>query len=1287
MQSIKQACFYCLHKFWIALAICLVLLATIVSVLRIALPYAESYKHHIEQMLSEQLGATVAIVQLSAAWQKNGPTLILEQASINTGQQRQLYIARTFIRIDFWQSLKRRQLTAEHFELNGLEYWLSAETLLTSENTVSQDPTATFQALEHLFFRRLQGFTVTDSKLILVGQDKSEVVLNLSHLNWRNAGLRHQGYGDIAIAGITKNSLSFILDLHGASLSESSGQLYLQSAELDLLPYFQQWLPQANRLQKARINFSAWGNIEQGKLQLLQLLLAENSLHWQQAEKQQSLKLGAGQLFWQPTADGWSLSTSELMLATPAEQWTGLKLQLKQADEQLLASLQQLPLEAFAPLLAFLADGDEQLKPLVAHQATGLLENLNLSLVSEQFKLYGQFKEFSTQAVADIPGVQQVSGQFWAANHFVWLVVDAEQQALTWDGLFAEDWHYQHIMADIRLQQHNNNWKLTIPQFTLQAEDFNLVAEMQLDFSKQIEMSLLAQVTGLDAAQASRYYPQRYMPKDTRDFLTDAINSGQMQQATLIWQGAFVDYPFAAGEGRFQVKAELENGAFAFAPDWPMLTDLGAELWFDNAAMLIDAHTGYLGLMPITGRVTASIADLSNATQLDVKVTTALDSQTLTDLMLQSPLRNNLGKTLEYLGLSGPVSGEVLLEIGLKEPFVVASGTADLQSISATLTAPAITLDNLNGQVHFRNEQLTGESLNFSWQGFPATGSFSGKQQDAEYQLAIALAGQATAEDLSVLLDPELQQRVTGQFNWDLDLALVLPEQGFSYQAQLTSELYGLGLALPAPYQKDFNEVALLHVMAQGDTEQSDINVSYQPGVHFQAELAHNTAQLNKAQLTLGAEPVALSAGGFSIDVDLPHIALMPWLEFLHPLLAKTSNEQPFLPSFNKLRGKIASIQLPETLSLSNTVFELTSAEQAWKLQLHGTELASRWQFFHDWQEQGIAVQLDYLNLPLADNTADTQHTDGAEQQDDLTPLTAQDWLRQMVPLQLNCNECTIGNYRLGQLRLRALGAGEQWQLTQLTSEYKGNKLHISGTWLPDNTLGKSQFAGNFTSPNLGALLSEYQLSSAISGSRSDIAFELNWPGAPQQFRLNALNGKVQFTLGNGSLTEVSDQGARIFSLFSLDSLLRKLRLDFRDVFSKGFFYNKMSGSLMLHRGVAQTNDFVIDGVPGNLSLQGYADLAKREMDYQMSFAPKVTSSLPVIIAWMVNPVTGLAALALDEVFQSAEVISRINFTVTGSFDHPVVTEVNRHSTEVPVPIRIAQPEALLDDSNQPRSN
>lgn len=95
----------------------------------------------------------------------------------------------------------------------------------------------------------------------------------------------------------------------------------------------------------------------------------------------------------------------------------------------------------------------------------------------------------------------------------------------------------------------------------------------------------------------------------------------------------------------------------------------------------------------------------------------------------------------------------------------------------------------------------------------------------------------------------------------------------------------------------------------------------------------------------------------------------------------------------------------------------------------------------------------------------------------------------------------------------------------------------------------------------------------------------------------------------------------------------------------------------------------MVDGAAGKIEIQGYADLVTRQLDYQMAFLPKITSSLPVLVALLqFNPATGLAALALDEIVESAEVISKVNFVVTGNFDQPEVVEVARHTTEVEIP-------------------
>jgi uncharacterized protein YhdP len=135
-------------------------------------------------------------------------------------------------------------------------------------------------------------------------------------------------------------------------------------------------------------------------------------------------------------------------------------------------------------------------------------------------------------------------------------------------------------------------------------------------------------------------------------------------------------------------------------------------------------------------------------------------------------------------------------------------------------------------------------------------------------------------------------------------------------------------------------------------------------------------------------------------------------------------------------------------------------------------------------------------------------------------------------------------------------------------------------------------------------------------------------------------------------------------------------------MFVKGFFYDKIKGSFQLEDGVAYTQDTSVDGGAGEITMQGYTDLSAKQLNYQIEFVPNVTSSLPVIVAWMVNPATALAALALDQVLTSAKVISNIKFSLTGPLAEPVLKELGRNSKEVTLPAR-AKPVGEKPPANQ----
>lgn len=160
----------------------------------------------------------------------------------------------------------------------------------------------------------------------------------------------------------------------------------------------------------------------------------------------------------------------------------------------------------------------------------------------------------------------------------------------------------------------------------------------------------------------------------------------------------------------------------------------------------------------------------------------------------------------------------------------------------------------------------------------------------------------------------------------------------------------------------------------------------------------------------------------------------------------------------------------------------------------------------------------------------------------------------------------------------------------------------------------------------------------------------------------------MNWQLSQGYLNEVSDRGARLFSLLSLDSILRKLRFDFRDVFANGLFYTSFAGDFSINQGVVNTDNTRLEGAAGDMEVRGSSNLVNSQLDYNLQFVPKVTSSLPVILAWMINPPSGLAALVIDRMLHDAKVISRLEYKISGTIDQPEITEVARSSRDAPIP-------------------
>ncbi|HAE89573.1 MAG TPA: TIGR02099 family protein, partial [Idiomarina sp.] len=296
------------------------------------------------------------------------------------------------------------------------------------------------------------------------------------------------------------------------------------------------------------------------------------------------------------------------------------------------------------------------------------------------------------------------------------------------------------------------------------------------------------------------------------------------------------------------------------------------------------------------------------------------------------------------------------------------------------------------------------------------------------------------------------------------------------------------------------------------------------------------------------------------------------------------------------------------------------------------------------------------------------------------------EWVSRVPPLNITCKVCRLDDHHLGRVHAELVPIQGGIALNQLKMTTETEQLEASGFWMVSEGQPLTQLSGELTTSDIGELLREYGLETAIRDSSAKVSFGVRWNDHPHQVDFDTLSGALQWDFGQGYLAEVSDGGARLFSLLSLDGILRKLTLDFRDVFSQGMFYTDLNGSVQIAQGVLTTNDTQLFGSAGDMAIRGSTDLETQSLNYELTYAPKVTSSLPVILAWMVNPPSGLAALLIDKVLQDAKVISLLRYHVTGTIDNPVVQEVERDSRPVDIPELEKDKEANNDVTSTQRN-
>ena len=612
----------------------------------------------------------------------------------------------------------------------------------------------------------------------------------------------------------------------------------------------------------------------------------------------------------------------------------------------------------------------------------------------------------------------------------------------------------------------------------------------------------------------------------------------------------------------------------------------------------------------------------------------------------------NVDKTLQTLDWSGPANAEarVWLPVKHREDWRLA-GSIDFGGADIALREHGISMANISGQLPFSRRRL-------------GPGVLSGRMQDEAVEIALdswfqpefslGLRGRLPLQGLlpvgwkTNLSD--ILTRVDGNTEFEIEFAGRRPVTDEGAQMKVTSSLEGVVLDLPFPLRKSAAEVWPFELVLPLGEELRPAHFSVEERFAGRWLMTSDYWQLG---LGLGGAQVDLPvAENFIVEGAVPALEIDRWLGLLtsaaeHGLRPEAS---PFNPS--GLSGwmdvTVGDLRV-QRRSLGEIRLALNREDDYWRLNGSGERVHGSVRFPASGEaDRALIADMQQLHWPGARADA----PDRSDRPSDLDP-------RRLPALDILIRQFKWGDLDLGEFRLNSHHDTQGLQIEQLSSRREGLETIGSGEWRWMDGAPRSEMRLRLATDNLGEALTSAGFDIALQRGQAVVEVNGTWSGSPVDFGLKHLEGDLELVVTDGAIPEAGPGAGRVLGLISLNSIPRRLRLDFSDVFGEGLAFDRAAGRFELSGGVASTDDLRIDAPAAEIRVRGHTNFQNRTFDQTLIVRPGVGSALPVIGALAGGPVGAAAGAALQQIFSKPlGGISEVRYAVTGGWQDPTIEPV-----------------------------
>ncbi|GBG01653.1 hypothetical protein AZSI13_09800 [Azospira sp. I13] len=1251
------------------------------------LPHVGDYRGDIERAASRALGLPVTIGHIDAGWRGLRPELTLADVRV---ADRQGNPALAFQQVDSvlsWWSVPSLSLRLHLLEIQE-------PTLLVRRNAdgsfevagipVESSGSDDGGALNWVLAQHR--IHIKDATIVWEDLQRGAPPLTLEAVNLllENSGSRHR----FGLSALPPPELASRLDVRGdlrggdpTRLEDWSGQLYTQFDSTDLAAW-QAWVDYPVSLPKGHGALRLWLEVDEGLPVAATADVGLRDLRLQLAKDLPELDLLhlQGRISGQRRKGDTRLNGRQLSLATRAGvtleptdfaftwQEGGLFSDRRRGS----GSANTLDLGALAALAGHLPLGQEVRQWLEEYEPRGQVQDLKAVWsdkdgAAQEYNLKARFSDLGIKASTHFPGFAGMSGSVDAGDRGGSLTLRSQKATLDLPQVFPEP----RIAVDSLTSQ--VSWKIEGPKLEVSLDNFAFTSPdatgsaqgtYRLGGEGPGTIDLTAGISKADGTAVWRYMPLA-VSQDARDWLKTAITGGTASEAKLILKGDLARFPFLdPKEGQFLVTARIHNATLDYGTGWPRIDDIQGSLRFEAARMLIEAKSARL-LGARLAAVKAEIPDLDAPEEL-LKITGKAEGPTAEFLKFidQSPVGNKIDNFTEDMRAGG--EGRLNLAIDMPLRHLVdtkVKGEFEFLNNQVTVEPGLPPITQVNGRLHFTDGGISIKEVTGQLLGGPLR-LYASNEGD---KVLVNASGNLTALALRRQLDLPLFDNLSGSAAWKGEVRV----RKKSAEMVIESDLKGLASSLPEPFNKPASQTLPLRLerAALPDAPArkgapppvSREQVKFSLGKLAAAQLIRRRESaglvLERGALALG-EPLVLPERGLTLTIAQPSVDVDYWRQALLPPNGSSngsSNNSNASGSAQEASLPLSQVLLKTPLldaggrRFHDVVLKASPTGTTWQLDLLAKEASGQIQW--DGSGQGrVRARLKHLILPEATpQQAAMEKMGEAERQDELPGL------------DITADSFTLGSRRFGKLELLARNEGRVWRLDKVALNAPEGTINGKGLWRTDpRGAHRTDVEFRLEAGDAGKYLDRLGFPGTLKRGSATLAGKLAWNGTPTGLDVPSLSGDLKLTAEKGQFAKIEPGIGKLIGLLSLQTLPRRITLDFRDVFSEGFAFDSIEGTFKVQNGLMKTSDLAIDGPAAKVGIKGDINLDHETQNLRVRVQPALGSSVALGTAALVNPVAGVAALIAQKILQNpVDQIFAFEYAVTGNWEDPKVDKLS----------------------------